>query len=135
MNKFVKIITVIISAVTLVLINTVCRPCHGRMAMPCEFSAHIASAVLVLLIAVNILTLLINKQAAHISSALLNTAAGIFLLFVNAFGKCKVASMSCNMKTFPVLRSAGTFIAVFSLIFLTAVLAGNIKGGRKHADA
>ena len=135
MNKFVKIITVIISAVTLVLINTVCRPCHGRMAMPCEFSAHIASAVLLVLTVVNIFTLLMKNNAVHIPAALFNLAAGVFLLFVNTFGKCQVASMSCNMKTFPVLRSAGTFIASFSLIFLAAVVIRNIKGGRKHADA
>ncbi|MBP0961611.1 MAG: DUF4418 family protein [Oscillospiraceae bacterium] len=135
MNKFVKIITVIISAVTLVLINTVCRPCHGRMAMPCEFSAHIASAVLIVLTVVNIFTLLMKNNAVHIPAALFNLAAGVFLLFVNTFGKCQVASMSCNMKTFPVLRSAGTFIASFSLIFLAAVVIRNIKGGRKHADA
>ena len=135
MNKFVKIITVIISAVTLVLINTVCRPCHGRMAMPCEFSAHIASAVLLVLTVVNIFTLLMKNNAVHIPAALFNLAAGVFLLFVNTFVKCQVASMSCNMKTFPVLRSAGTFIASFSLIFLAAVVIRNIKGGRKHADA
>ena len=135
MNKFVKIITVIISAVTLVLINTVCRPCHGRMAMPCEFSAHIASAVLLVLTVVNIFTLLMKNNAVHIPAALFNLAAGVFLLFVNTFGKCQVASMSCNMKTFPVLRSAGMFIASFSLIFLAAVVIRNIKGGRKHADA
>ena len=133
MRKFTGIITIIISAAAIVLINTVCKPCHGLMPMPCEHSTHSADAVLLFLIVLNAATLFVKNNIAHTLTAFLNTASGIFLQFIPSFGRCQIASMSCNMKTFPVLRSAGLLIAAFSLVFIIVFIIKNVPQRRKYA--
>lgn len=135
MNKFFRIFTIIISLAVIVLVNTVCKPCHGLMAMPCEHSTHIAEIVLFAAAAVNASTLFIKKNVVHVLTALINIASGIFLLFVPAFGRCQMASMSCNIKTFPALRSAGLIISAFSVIFLIIIAIKVFSRRQIHADA
>lgn len=135
MNKFFRIFTIIISAAALVLVNTICRPCNGLMAMPCEHSTLIAEIILIVAAAVNASTLFIKKNLVHTLTAMLNTASGIFLLFIPAFGRCQVASMSCNIKTFPTLRSAGLIIAAFSSVHLIIIIVKEISRRQAHANA
>ncbi|MCR5600375.1 MAG: DUF4418 family protein [Ruminococcus sp.] len=135
MNKFFRIFTVLISAAAIVLVNTICKPCHGFMPMPCEHSTYIAEFVLAFVLILNISTLFIKKKAVQPLTALLNIASGIFLLFIPAFGRCQVASMSCNMKTFPTLRSVGLLISAFSAVFLVIIILKGSSRRRSYANA
>ena len=135
MNKLVRIFTILLSAATVALVNTACRPCHGYMAMQCEHSTHIAEAVLAAVIVLNAVTLFIKKSAVHPITALFNIAAGVFLQFIPVFGRCQVASMSCNMKTFPLLRITGLLIAAFSAIALIINVVKIVSRRRTHANA
>ncbi len=135
MNKFFKIFTIIISSAAAVMIHNVCKPCHGYMAMPCEHSTFIAEIVLYALIIANVSTLFAKQAFAHPLTAFLNIAAGLFLKFIPAFGHCQVAFMSCNMKTFPTLRTTGLLIAAFSAIALIINVVKIASRRRTHANA
>ena len=134
MNKFTKILTIVLSSITIALINTLCKPCHGLMAMPCEHSTHIADIILLILILLNAPALFVKKNYFHSLTAVLNTASGIFLLFIPFFGRCQVASMSCNIRTFPVLRSVGLLISAFSAVFLIISIIKVSSRRQSHAD-
>ena len=134
LKKSLRIITIIISATVLVLINTICKPCHGLMAMPCEHSTFIADIVLLFLIVINASVLFVKKNPAHFLTAFLNVASGVFLLFIPYFGKCQLASMSCNIKTFPLLRSAGLLISAFSAAFIIVNIIKASSRRKNHAN-
>ena len=135
MRKFTEIITIFIATAVLMLINTVCKPCHGLMAMPCEHSTKIAEIILLILIILNASALFVKKNHLHYLTAVLSTASGIFIQFIPCFGRCQVASMSCNIRTFPVLSSAGIIIFISYLIFLIISIIKAYSRRQIHADA
>lgn len=135
MNKFFKIFTIIIAASAIVMVHSVCKPCHGYMAMPCEHSTFIAEIALYALIIASGSTLFVKRAFAHTLTAVLNIAAGVFLQFISAFGHCQVASMSCNMKTFSMLRITGALIGAFSAIALIINVVKIVSRRRTHANA
>ena len=122
MHYYSKIITSAVSLISLVLVNTACKPCHGLMAMPCERSTHIAMVILALILISSILSLIMKKQVLQTMADIINTLLGIFLLLVPKFGQCQVASMSCRLKTFPTLIICGILIIIVSVISIIAVI-------------
>lgn len=133
MRKFTEIITIFFATAVLVLINTVCKPCHGLMAMPCEHSTNIAEIILLILIILNASALFVKKNHFHYLTAVLSTASGLFLQFIPCFGRCQVASMSCNIRTFPVLKSASLLFFAFSFIFLIISILKEASRRRSNA--
>ena len=126
LKNFLRIITIIISVIALVLINTVCKPCHGLMEMPCERSTRIADVLLVIVI-LSCAVSFVGKRIADIVTAVLTAVLGIFLVFVSKFGHCQVSFMSCNTKTFPALRISGIIIFAVSLLILILTAVRNRK--------
>ena len=122
MHYYSKIITSAVSLISLVLVNTACKPCHGLMAMPCERSTHIAVVILALILISSILSIIIKKQVLQTAANVINTLLGIFLLLVPKFGQCQVASMSCRLKTFPTLTIGGILIIIVSVISIIAAI-------------
>lgn len=135
MKQYSKFITAFISVAAFVLIHTLCKPCHGMMAMPCEHSTEIASIVLAVILLSDILSFVIKSEAFRRITSATNALLGIFLLFTPAFGKCQVASMACRLRTFPTLTVSGMLIAGISIIALISVLVKHRARRKRHAHA
>ncbi len=135
MKQYSKFITAVISIISFILIHTVCRPCHGLMAMPCERSTAIASAVLAVILLSDILSYIIKQQTFRRVTNITNALFGILLLFTPAFGQCKVASMSCRLRTFPTLTVSGLLIAGISIGALVAYLISRRAGRKQHVHS
>ncbi|MBQ5336814.1 MAG: DUF4418 family protein [Oscillospiraceae bacterium] len=126
-NRISSSVNIIISAFLLAAVNTFCKPCHGLMTMPCERSTRIACVALAVIIAASILRFFL-KKGAQAAAVVITVLSSILLILAPVLGKCKVAFMSCNQKTFPALRTGGIFIIVLTVIFaLTGLVNTYLK--------
>ena len=132
-NKISALISIIISAFLITAVNTFLRPCHGVMAMPCEHSTKIACIVLIAVIAASVLRFTSGKTLFGIISNAVGIAGGILLIITPVFGKCQVASMACNMKTFPALRIGGILLILAAAVSVTAEIFKKISRSKRHA--
>jgi len=131
-----EIFTILMAGFLLISVNSFARPCHGMMAMPCEHSTRIACIILALMIAVNLGALFLKKKAVPMICRILNLIASIGLILTPIFGKCQVASMACNTRTFPILKIGGMLIIAVTLI-LTVIefIRSSAKGETHHVHS
>lgn len=132
-NKVISSIYITIASFLLLAVRTFWKPCHGLMEMPCERSTRIACIVLCVIIITGILKFLLKNKPAQIITSVINTIGGILLIVTPLFGKCKIASMSCNMKTFPALRLGGILIIAFTAVFAGISILKLILRSESHA--
>ena len=133
MKQYSKFITALISVISFLLIHTVCKPCHGMMAMPCEHSAAIAGILLAVILLSDILSFIVKHERFRQITSVSNALLGVLLLFTPAFGQCQVASMACRLRTFPTLTVSGLLIAGISVAALISVLVKRQTGRKPHA--
>ena len=131
-HKISSAVNILIGAFLLIAVNSFLRPCHGMMAMPCEFSAGIACAVLAVMTAVNLVSLLIRRKEVRLASSLLSILSGAALILTPRFGRCQVANMACNLKTFPALKLGGIFVIVFTAVFAAAGIIRDHARSSRH---
>lgn len=115
-NKLIPIIKTAAAAATLVGVNTVLHPCSGMMAMKCQRTAHIGSAVLALIVVAGLAELLVNKKFINKLTEVLTSLLSIALFFVPLLGHCGGAGMHCNTHTMPAFRISALIILVFALV-------------------
>ena len=132
-NKISAVISIIISAFLIIAVNTFWRPCHGVMAMPCEHSTRIACIVLAAVIAAGILRIISGKKLFRIIDNAVGIAGGILLIITPVFGKCQVASMACNMKTFPTLKMGGILLILVAVVSVILEILNILSRSKRHA--
>ena len=132
-NKIMMLISIIISVFLIIAVNTFWQPCHGAMAMPCERSKNIVCIVLIAVTAANILSLFIRKKLFHIINSVICIVGGVFAVTAPLLGKCQIASMACNMKTFPTLRVGGILLIVIVLVSEALRLFNKLIRSKSHA--
>lgn len=111
------IINILISLFLFISIHTFLSPCSGVMEMPCGYSVKAANLILVILIILNIGKLFVRDKMGLLFIDIAAIAAGIELVFIPRIGRCQIASMSCNTKTFPALIVGGLLITILTAIF------------------
>jgi hypothetical protein len=132
-NRILSSIYIIIAGSLLIAVNTFCKPCHGLMEMPCERSTRTACIVLGVIIAVSAVRSAVKNRPVQIMSSLISAAGGVLLIFTPAFGRCRIASMSCNMKTFPALRLGGILLIALTAVFAFISLLNRYLRSESHA--
>ena len=133
MRQISRILTALLSVGTFLLVHTICKPCHGMMTMPCERSTTVAGLVLALVLLSDILSFVIKSEQFRAVTSGINALLGFSLLFVPLLGQCQVASMSCRMRTFPVLTITGILITVISAAPVFVSILKKTTGGTHHA--
>lgn len=118
------VINIIVSVFLLIAVHTFLHPCEGAMDMPCTYSTKTAVFLLVLAVLINVGRLFVSDQKARLTLSITTVAIGIEVILVPQMGRCLVASMSCNAKTFPALYVGSLFIIVLTIIFEVADLLG-----------
>ncbi|MBE6877445.1 MAG: DUF4418 family protein [Ruminococcus sp.] len=135
-KNYSGIFTILTCIFLLISVNTFCRPCHGMMSMPCEHSTGIACIILAVMTAVNLGGLFLKKKAVPVICRILNIIGSIGLILTPVFGKCQVASMSCNTRTFPILKIGGLLIiAVMLILTVTELIRNSAKGETHHVHS
>ena len=124
-----SVINIVISAFLLTAIHTFWHPCEGAMAMACTYSTRTATLLLILAVIINAGKLFVSDVKGRIVLSVTTVAAGIFLTLTPQIGRCQVAAMSCNAKTFPAIRVGALLMIALTVIFECADLLGN---RRKH---
>lgn len=119
-----------ISAAGLIGINTFLHPCRSEMAMKCVRTTYIASAVLAVIIAVDIIGAVIKQNTVRKTVPFISAMLSAALFFVPLLGHCGGAMMHCNTHTMPAIRITALLLLVISLI---SVIAENLSVGRKKA--
>ena len=132
-NKISALISIIISAFLIIAVNTFLRPCHGVMAMPCERSTKIACIVLIAVVIAAILRIVSGKKLIGIINYAVGIAGGVLLIITPVFGKCQVASMACNMKTFPALKMGGILLILVTAVSVILEILNKLSRGKRHA--
>ncbi len=117
----------IISAAGLIGINTFLHPCRGEMAMKCVRTTHIASAVIAVIIAVNLIEAIIKNDIARKTSSVISVLLSAALFFVPLLGHCGGAMMHCNTHTMPAIRISALLLIVISVI---AVITESVSAVR-----
>lgn len=104
--------------------------------MGCGYSVKAANLILILLVILSIGKFFVSDTKANLVMNLIVAAAGIELLFVPQIGRCQLATMTCNARTFPVIDIGALLlllVAVITMIFGAAELLGNRRSN--HADS
>ena len=127
-----ELIIILIAVFLLIAVNTFCKPCHGLMDMPCEHSKSIACIVLSVMTATSLISLIVGRKAVHFTVSVLNIICGIMLILIPLFGRCQISSMSCNMKTFPLLRVGGIFSIILTAMFTAISVIKNYSRSNRH---
>lgn len=133
LNKSTGISTTVIAVFLLIAVNTFCKPCHGMMAMPCEHSKGIACIVLAVPALTGVAAVFLKKRFVPMVLCIINIACGVLLILTPKFGRCQVASMTCNTKTFPTLKIGGLLLIVLSVIFMVINAIQNNARREVHA--
>ena len=126
-----SVVNIIISAFLLTAIHTFWHPCEGAMAMACTYSTRTATVLLILAVIINAGKLFVSDVKGRLVLSVTTVAVGIFLTLIPQLGRCQVASMSCNAKTFPALCVGALLIIAQTVIFESADLLGNRR--KRHA--
>ena len=130
-KRISAIMNIIISVFLLIAVQTFLHPCKGDMAMPCNYSTTAAILVLVLIAVLNIGKLFVSESSGRVVLGITTIVAGVELLVIPHLGRCQMATMSCNTKTFPSLTIGAVLIIVLTVIFEIVYLIGN--QGKHHA--
>ena len=98
--------------------------------MKCVRTTYIASAVLAVIIAVDIIGAVIKQNTVRKTVPFISGLLSAALFFVPLLGHCGGAMMHCNTHTMPAIRITALLLLVISLI---SVIAENLSVGRKKA--
>lgn len=132
-GKLSSVFNIVIAVFLLIAVNSFCKPCHGMMEMPCERSKMIACIVSAVITALNIANLFIKNKSVRAGISALSVSGGVLLILTPKFGKCQIASMACNMKTFPVLKLGGILIITFTVVFTIYLFIQDHLRNKSHA--
>lgn len=132
-NKLSGIINIVVTGFLLISINTFFKPCQGVMQMPCNYSTKAAELILVIILILNIGRLFVEDVKGRLFMDITTVAAGLELIFVPHIGRCQMASMSCNAKTFPALRVGALLIIILTVIFEVISLINSRRERHVHS--
>lgn len=120
--KLIPIIKTTAALLALAGVNTIFHPCSGMMAMKCERTTHIGSAVLAAIATVSLAELLINKKLINKLTGVISSLLSLTLFFIPLLGHCGGPRMHCNTHTMPAFRIAALLLFAVSLTGLVKEL-------------
>lgn len=123
-DKVSAVLNLLISVFLLTAIHTFVKPCQGVMDMPCNYSVRAAERILIIVIILSLGKWFVQDTKGTLFLNIATVTAGIELALIQNIGRCQVNSMTCNTKTFPVLRVGALLLVVLTVIFQMTHLVG-----------